>query len=243
MHTLRYDGTFEGFLTLLAYLFSKGEENVRVVNARLSPLDSDFFCQDVPTQPEVARGFFRHLRRLLPYSIFRKVFLYYLCDAAHLEVPFVRALKESLTRKDIWWDITNRAVMELYQAERKFRRERHRWLGLLRFAELPGGVLFAPFEPSYNVLPEIQSHFVRRFPNERFMIFDTLRKLLFMYRERRGELLWIEEFDFAVPRGVDPFAELWKVYFTEIAIPERKNPRRQQGRVPLRVRKFLPEFW
>lgn len=243
MRTLRYDGTFGGFLTVLAHLFSEGEENVRVVNARLSPSDHDFFCQEVSTQPEVARSFFTHLKRLLPNDVFRKVFLYYLCDTAHLEVPFIRAVKKSLKIKDVWQDITDNAVMELYRAERKFRRERHRWLGLLRFTELPDGVLFAPFEPLFNVLPEIQGHFVRRFPNEQFLIFDTLRKLLFVYWEGKGELLWVEEFDFTVPQGIDSFAELWRIYFTEVAIPERKNLRRQQGKVPLRVRKFLPEFW
>lgn len=245
MPNLYYDGTFEGFLCLIYKLIFEGLDlnSVKVENLRLSPWKGDLFSERVKTDPERARTFYRGLKESLPKELFDKIYIYYLCDTAKLELPLAKVLLKVKENPNAWRDITSEEVIRLYRAEREFRRERHRWLGLLRFVELPEGVLFALFEPKFNVLPRICLHFSRRFPNERFIIFDSLRGLLFNHRERRGELLWVESLNIEVPKNVDPYVYLWRSYFKDIAIPERENFKRQLSKLPSRVRRFLPETW
>lgn len=40
----------------------------------------------------------------------------------------------------------------------------------------------------------------------------------------------------------EQFQQLWRNYFQTLAIPERKNLKLQQGKVPLKARGFLTEF-
>lgn len=245
MPSLYYDGTFEGFLCLIQRLLSEEIDlnSVKVENLRLSPWKGDLFSESVNTDSERARIFYKSLKERLPRELFDRIYIYYLCDTAKLELPLAKVLLKVRENPNAWRDITSEEVIRLYRAEREFRRERHRWLGLLRFVELPQGILFALFEPKFNVLPKINSHFTRRFPNESFIIFDSLRGLLFEHRGRRGELLWVEGLKIEVPKDVDPYVYLWRNYFRDIAIPERESPSRQLSKLPSRVRRFLPEMW
>ncbi|MEN3188428.1 MAG: TIGR03915 family putative DNA repair protein [Atribacterota bacterium] len=245
MSVVTYDGTFEGFLTLLATLFPRERslEGLQVVNERLNPENGDFFAEPTTTQPQLAQEFYRQLKVMLPREIFLKLPLFYLCDQARVEISLVRLLRESVQQPQVWKDLTNEHVLHLYRAERAFHREHHRWLGLLRFVELKNRFLFARFEPSLNVLPRLYQHFVRRFPNENFLIFDSRRRLLFSFQDKQTALLWVDAIQLDPSPGEDPFLTLWQAYITEIAVPERKSHSRQRMRLPLRVRPFLTEFW
>lgn len=245
MSALVYDGTFEGFLTLLAVLFlqERPPEGLKVVNERLAPEGNELFTEYIPTQPQLAQEFYRKLKTMLPQEVFQKLPLFYLCDQAQVEIPLLLLLRESTKQPWIWKDLTNAHVLHLYRAERTLHREHHRWLGLLRFVELQNRLLFARFEPSCNVLPRLCQHFVRRFPNENFLILDSRRKLLFSFQKKRSSLLWVDALQLDLPPREDQFAKLWQTYVAEIAVPERKSYPRQRGRLPLRVRPFLTEFW
>ncbi|MCS7241564.1 MAG: TIGR03915 family putative DNA repair protein [Candidatus Caldatribacterium sp.] len=248
MQILRYDGTFDGFLGVLERLYALNDDvlkkGVDVVNERVFPEKKNLlFGEKIAADPKTAWQFYKYLRSIAPRVIFEKLYLYYLCDTACLEIPLALVLKRSRTYPELWKNITDCDVLRLHKAERGLHREKHRWLGLLRFVDLGQGVLLARFEPTYNVLPLIRTHFVKRFPNETFFIVDTLRNLLFAHQRGREELLWVNNLRITTPVGSDPLVSLWKTYFAEVAIPERCNVVRQRRKLPLRFRQFLPEFW
>ncbi|MCS7232848.1 MAG: TIGR03915 family putative DNA repair protein [Synergistetes bacterium] len=244
MVSYTYDGTFEGFLCLIYKLLQTdlNLHEIGVENERLSPLSKGLFSEKIQTDITLAKSFYKQLREKLPEELFKKIYIYYLCDTAKLELPLTKLIKRIDSDPNAWRNITSDEAIKLYQAERAFNRERHRWLGLLRFVEIDERLLFAKFEPKFNVLPRIWNHFKGRFPNENFMIYDSLRKLLFKHMWGKGELLWIDNLDIK-PSLTDPFIYLWKRYFEEIAIPERINTERQKSKLPLRARRFLPETW
>jgi len=120
--------------------------------------------------------------------------------------------------------------------------EKHRFLGLLRFAEVDH-VLYAAFEPDHNILILLGEHFADRLANERFVIHDVKRgQAIFC---DHGE--WIIS-DFTLEKSLDfsdnelVFQALWKGYFEAISIESRKNLKLQQSFVPLKYRKHLTEF-
>lgn len=245
MQILIYDGTFYGFLTVIKLLFlgKKPLDNVQIKNLRITKIKSGLFTERIISEPKVAKEFYEYLRKILPDEVFKKIYIYYLCDTARLELPLIRVLKEIEKNPLIWKNITHKDVNRLYQAEKNFQREKHRYLGVLRFIELPEKILFSWFEPKFNILPCIYKYFVNRFPNENFIIFDNFRKLIFIYLEKKISFFFIDNFKVEISHNIDPLVSLWKTYLKEISIPERINFERQRNRLPLKLRKYLPEFW
>lgn len=246
MESLIYDGTFVGFLNLLHYLLHSPNLSPKtpILNRRLHPEAKGLlFYREIPSREELAREFLVTLEESLGSEVKEKIFLYYLCDTAELEWPLTRVILKARQRRDIFQNITDDDVIKLHSSEREFYRERHRFYGLLRFYQIPRGPLIAPFEPKFNVLPKLFPHFVRRFPKEDFIIVDMKRNLVFTYHRGERRLFWVENFELEIDASLDPYIALWRKYFSEIAVPERLSYERQRSKVPLRVRKFLPEFW
>lgn len=244
MEVLSYDGTFNGFLSVLLYLLRdpKKLSQAQVVNLKINPNSAHILMHQLNYSREEISKFYNYLKNSLEPDFFKKLFLYYLCDGAKIEIHVARAIYLSKKNSKIYKDLTQEDIIKLYQAEKAFFRERHRFLGLLRFIELPDKTLVATFKPKYNVLPKLYSHFLRRFINENFIIFDALRNLVFFYRNKKGRLVFVEGLELEINYEVDPLVRLWKKYFDSIAVSERINLERQRQRLPLRFREFLPEF-
>lgn len=245
MEVISYDGTFNGFLSVLLYLLKEPKRlsQAQVINLRINPNSPDIFIHQLNYSKEEISIFYAYLKNSLELDFFKKLFLYYLCDGAKIEVHVARAIHLSRNNSKIYKDITQEDIIKLYQAEKAFFRERHRFLGLLRFIELPDKTLVATFKPKYNILPKLYFHFVRRFPNENFIIFDLLRNLAFFYKNKKGRLVFVEGLEIEINYEVDPLVRLWREYFDSIAVYERINLERQKQRLPLRFREFLPEFF
>ncbi|MCS7215484.1 MAG: TIGR03915 family putative DNA repair protein [Thermodesulfovibrio sp.] len=240
-----YDGTFEGFLTLLSKYVLEEEalDNIKIKNFRFTQPQGELFYEEVVTNSEKARKFLQYLKKNLPKVFFEKIYTYYLCDHEMIEIPLIKTLKEIKKNPDIFQDFSRDEIIKLHKAEKSFYRERHRWFGFLRFIELPNRILFAKFEPKFNVLPKLWFHFIQRYPNEKLIIFDSLRNLIFLYKDRKKEMMWIDDLEIEIPLETDLFVMLWRNYFFHIALPERKSYERQRNKVPFRTRRFLPEFW
>ncbi|MCS7199534.1 MAG: TIGR03915 family putative DNA repair protein [Caldimicrobium sp.] len=239
-----YDGTWIGFLTLLEtiYLGKIDLEGSSILNLRLLNKNLPLYYEEITSSTERALLFYNHLKKTLPTEFFKKLYIYYLCDQAQLEKPLIRVIKG--TEKDplFWKNITLEDPLVLHQTEKSLWRECHRFKGILRFKSGPNGILLAIIEPKFNILPLLYKHFVRRFPQESFYIYDRLRRLLFSYRNCQSKIMWVEELKLDESLE-DAFEDLWKEYFKEIAVPERKCSKRQRNKLPLRLRKNMPEFY
>ncbi|MCI8557619.1 MAG: DNA metabolism protein [Lachnospiraceae bacterium] len=125
--------------------------------------------------------------------------------------------------------------------------EAHRYMGFVRFEELENGVLYSTIEPAYAVLPLLAPHFSDRFQQENWVIHDKKRSVMAVHP--KGSL-WVladaKELnpDYLMCRSGQEkeFQELWKLFCKTIAIEERRNPRCQQGLLPLRFRSCMTEF-
>lgn len=241
-----YDGTWEGFLTLLHKLTFEVSENlseIKVFNERLLKRREKFLLgKRVETEEALAKELREYLLKIGGKEILREVYYWYLCDKAGLEPSLAKCLREAERDPEIFLRPHVIEAVKLQKAKKALFRERHRWLGFLRFFVPEEGVLFASFEPENNLLPLLGRHFTKRFPKEKIFIVDTLRGILFLGHNLRTQFMYLEEWEIDLKVLKDPFVELWKRYFKEIAVPERVNLKRQQGRVPLKVRPFLPEF-
>ncbi|GHU99236.1 DNA metabolism protein [Clostridia bacterium] len=125
----------------------------------------------------------------------------------------------------------------------KFNHECHRFLGLTRFRETASGVLYAPIAPDHDILETILPHFADRLNGFPFGIYDTSRKFLGLSdgREyRAGKISSDPEIELA--QNEIAFQALWKRYYDDIAVEERKSEKRRRAFMPERYWKFLPEI-
>lgn len=139
------------------------------------------------------------------------------------------------------------AVASMFEINRAVLNESHSFNEFTRFLNMKGNVLVAHIEPKSNVLPFIAPHFSDRMPSENWMIIDNNRKSAVIHPTDQeyylttltgDELLRIN----GLENQDDPFIDLWKEFFTTIAIKPRENYGCQRNLFPIWYRKHATEF-
>jgi probable DNA metabolism protein len=143
--------------------------------------------------------------------------------------------------------LSNEVVSNVARINKYVGGEAHHLLGFIRFSEQENGLLTSVIQPKNNVLSLIAQHFADRLPQEKFVIYDSNRKLAVLHvpgtpwiiakvpelDQKRFQDISMEE---------DEYRDLWKAFFDHIAIKERINPKLQRNKLPLRFRGDMTEF-
>lgn len=159
-------------------------------------------------------------------------------------IAFNFAYKTLAARKSVYANLSDPIVSEFVFTERKVRSEIHLMKGFLRFRESAGGVIYARYSPDNDITESLAPHFLKRFSGLPFIIHDV----------KRGRLAISDGFslkfddtdlkaDFKPSERETEFENLWKRYYKEVNIAERKNERQQNARMPKRYRRFTPEAY
>lgn len=143
--------------------------------------------------------------------------------------------------------LSNETVNQIFKINRYVSREAYHFIEFIRFSEQENGMLAAVIHPKNNVLTMITPHFADRFPQESFLIYDANRKLVSLHVPGKS---WIlaevpdldkEDLD-SISFCEDQYRDLWKIFFNNIAVKDRINPKLQRNNLPLRYRADLTEF-
>ena len=129
-------------------------------------------------------------------------------------------------------------------------REKHRMEAFIRFKLTKDAIYFANIAPDFNVLPLIKNHFKKRYADQKWLIYDLVRKYGIYYNLETVEIITLEldhNFD-ASKTSTEIFApielefqQLWKDYFKSTNIKSRKNMKLHIQHVPKRYWKYLSE--
>ncbi len=239
----RYDGSFPGLLCVLDEALRRAERPFAIVADEdpQSPLFAETLT--IESNDERAELFWHRLRDVFGDRTPRLITRAFLADHPRRDLSILEYLfflhdtgQRGAAR------LSHPSVRLLYDLVRSVTCEAHRLTGLVRFIRTSSGLLVAPLEPDHHVLPLIAPHFVKRLPNERWLIADLRHDLAYYWdtvslHEARPEA---ETFSLRnrPPDGTadDPYERLWRGYFHAIAVAERRNPRCQ--------RRFMPErYW
>lgn len=143
--------------------------------------------------------------------------------------------------------LSNEIVNQVFKINKYVGREAYHFIEFIRFSEQENGLLTSTIHPNNNVLTLIMPHFADRFPQEKFLIFDENRKIAAFHvpgnpwilveapefhENNSGQLAFYE----------DEYRDLWKIFYHNIAIKDRINPKLQRNNLPLRFRKDMTEF-
>lgn len=237
-----YDGTFQGFLTCV-YEHYYGEKAQGIYKASSYQISLMEDHKNIKTNDKKADKVMKALQEKLSWESLHNINYAFLSNDEKKDTYLLSYIVYGFkVGGQLDLQHTHEAVYEVHRLSHSVGFERHRFLGLLRFQEV-GGVLYANFSPDHDIVSLLAPHFSDRLKMERFIIHDVKRSQAIIYD---GNSWWLTDFTLnkELDIGEDEkfYAALWKGYFDQVAIKERKNLRLQQQFVPKKYRNHLTEF-
>lgn len=126
---------------------------------------------------------------------------------------------------------------------KKVRNETHRLKGFIRFQQMENGIFYSYFGADNDVLELIIPHFKIRFNDQQFVLHDIKRKKMAYYDGNNvNTFLAPDSLNITISKNEQLFSKLWKEYFNNVVIDNRKNTKLQNQFAPKKYRWFMNEF-
>jgi probable DNA metabolism protein len=244
MRELTYDGSWNGLLTTFQYCLSRNIELCEITNQQAESATLFGGSEEIQTSFGEAIKIKDQIKSTMGQQPLRLMYHAYLSQEKTIENTLFQYLLLGLKMgKPIRNFLTNDYVNRVEILAQKVMREKHRYLGLLRFSTI-GDILYAEFEPDYFILPLLAKPFFDRLGSEDFIIFDKKRKKAIIKEQEDLYFQDVDENLIANLQAKTPdktYERLWVVYFKTIAITLRKNLKLQRSRVPFKCVPYLTE--
>lgn len=136
----------------------------------------------------------------------------------------------------------NPVVAKLLGAEKHLLGERHLLTGFVRFSDYDGK-LISTITPKNFILPFLAGHFISRFSQEDFLIYDKNHKAALVYQNRSAQIVPMADPQFAIADETEEnYRALWKQFYNTIAIEARYNPKCRMTHIPKRYWENMVEM-
>ena len=137
--------------------------------------------------------------------------------------------------------LAERPVMKLNDLIYKVLHELDKQRGFIRFKETAEGILYAPYSPDNDITDLLAKHFKARLGALRFVIHDLGRAKAAVSNGQNWIMVNAERAEISLSESEAGFEKLWKEYYRNVNISERKNEKLMRASMPVRYWKFLPE--
>ena len=251
MNTVLYDGSFEGFLTAVfeVYEYKFLEPVIHKPNEASGSLFGN--VHKVQTDSSKSKRVYKKLQEKLSKNAVFQLYRTFLSELKGIENVMLRYIQHVIaTPVVVENDYTNEDVLLINQTSRKVHREKHRMEAFIRFQLTKDQLYYSIIEPDFNVLPLISQHFKNRYADQRWLIYDKLRKFGLYYDLEKVEEVEIN-FDTGTNNGQNVYAlydeqeelyqKLWQQYFSSINIAARRNMKLHIQHMPKRYWRYLIE--
>lgn len=239
---LLYDGSFEGFLSLVYEVYYEKLAVSCIVKKMPETLLFERF-HEIFTDEANARKVLDAMTKHFTKEQQRTIFNIFLCDTRAYEMALLEYIRIGFKNPKELRNITNASLFYIQNLEKELLCLVHKMYGFTRFEELEDGTLYAKIETKFNIVLFLGEHFCKRLGNIPFIIHDVKRSLAFIKNEDLREIRSIASFDAPTFSSEEEhFKALWKSFFKAAAVESRYNPKLQQSWVPLLYRTYMSEF-
>lgn len=232
--TFLYDGTFDGFLTIVFICYSSRTLPQKIFSEAeytANFLDHTIYIE---TDFEKSKRVFNGIDKSISYTTLYNTYYAFLSNEKDKEMYILKYLCDGF---DIGPKINNMLtvsyVFKVINMKKRSFGECHRLKGLLRFQEIGNNLYYASIHPDNNIIEPLGHHFINRLPKQNFVIHDKIRNLCLLYNGNEYSI--IDSSNIKIPNisyEEQKYQELWKLFFKTIAIKERKNARCQMQYMP-----------
>lgn len=245
--TLVYDGSFDGFLTAVFEIYER--HITHPIIKKDSDYQDDFFSEKdiINSNTNKAKRVWKGIKKLLKAKGCNTIYYTFLSEISGIENTIFKVIKYAFeTQQNIISDYSNPDVLTLSKTARKVGREKHRMEAFVRFQQTKDYIYFSNIEPDFNVLPLINSHFTKRYADQKWIIYDLKRKYGLFYNLQKTEIITLD-FNLKTSKkdwftlDENEYQTLWKDYFESTNIEERINTKLHVKHVPKRYWKYLSE--
>jgi len=231
-----YDGSYQGLLTSVFEAYSRHETPVNICEDGIIQQGLlDRYLQ-VETDNEKANRVYNGIVKNAGYMVAENTFIAYLSFQEDKEIIILEYIRLAMIYKNnVDSYLTNKFVGLLTKMNLNTNREKHKFLGFIRFSVMEGGVQYAKIKPINNVLPLCAQHFTDRLRNIPFVIHDLNRDRAAVYDTK--QLYYVNAEGFIPPEISDKeetYRELWRVFYKTICIEPRRNEKLRQQLMPKR---------
>ena len=239
---LVYDGTFEGFLSLVYEVYYKKLKPTKIYKT----LPNEILFEEIleiNSSKESGIKVLNAIKTKFPKEILEKILNIFMCDSKEFEMALLEYIVIGFKDSKQLYNINNSCVFYLNNLEKELFRVTHKLTGFIRFEELEDKTLYAKIESKFNIVYFLGRHFLKRFNNQNFIIHDINRKLAFVKIENDFSIQEVAYFDEPIySSNEEKFQKLWKSFFKGVTINERTNLKLQTQMVPLLYRTYMSEF-
>ncbi|WP_375240879.1 TIGR03915 family putative DNA repair protein [Polaribacter sp.] len=249
--TLIYDGSFDGFLCCVFYVFEYKLKNAKIQNEFV--LQNALFSENekISTNKDKADRVWKGLKTKASTISTTKIYYAFLSEQPGVEnilLDYISYIFKSNKKVDT--DFTYDSVLKTSKIAKNVSREKHRMEAFVRFKLTKDAIYFANIAPDFNVLPLISKHFKSRYADQKWVIYDIKRNYGLYYDLEEVTIMQMEfpkNFDFSktdknfFSEEEFEFQTLWQNYFKSTNITERKNMKLHIQHVPKRYWKYLSE--
>lgn len=251
-YILQCEDSIEGIFSAVyaAWELKYGHENTVIQVLGFANTNIELFSTYIPLEPDAEKAgkVLNTIRRTCSDAVYEQLFRAACSDAADKGDAIYRYIQTALRMGNrIFNHFTDPAVVRVMQLSRAVGNAEHHYLGFLRFIEIPGNILLARFAPKPRLTELIMPHFADRFPEERFVIWDTTRNVAGVHVPGQNYImLSLTENQIAMFQSYTEdnmkAEQMWKAFVESISIKERENLKLQQNNIPLHFRTYMPEF-
>jgi probable DNA metabolism protein len=251
-----FDGSFGGLLNCIfrAYQFKDRQVTVTTQQHYQPRMFDD--TVEICTDEARAQRVWAALCRKISSSSQRSFYRCYLSEqAAAFQALFDYAHYVFDHARAVDLDYGHPAVLAVSQFAKQVGREKHRVEAFVRFKKTAEGIFFASINPDFNVLPLAARHFRLRYADQRWLIYDDVRKYGIYY-----DLQQVQEVSLNLAQAgqvLDQYAlsktsmtldakealydQLWRDYFKSTNIVARQNIKLHVQSMPKRYWAYLNE--
>ncbi|MDO1500633.1 TIGR03915 family putative DNA repair protein [Winogradskyella maritima] len=249
--SLKYDGSFEGFLTAVFDIYDLKLTLFDFIHPKHGEVNLFNEIHDVITDEEKSDRVWKGIEQYFSKKGRSRLYYTFLSEQKDIENVLFETIAYAFKSKtNIENDFTYSAVLKVAQMARSVHREKHRMEAFVRFKLTKDNIYFSAVTPDFNVLPLISKHFEKRYADQQWLIYDLERQFGLFYNLEKVEIVSMD-----LPKSLDvsktdastfteeelDFQQLWKDYFNSTNIESRKNMKLHIRHVPKRYWKYLSE--
>lgn len=241
--TYVYDGSFEGFLTVVFLVFETRKKPAKIaseIDFTPSLLDNpENITTDLDESSRVFNGIISKISDLTLHYIYEA----FLSNDSKKELNILEYLILGFEKgPSVDNELSIDSILYVQKLSKAVGLEKQRLKGFVRFVKFDNDLFYSGIEPDNNILEDLGKHFARRLSTQNFIIHDKKRRIAFLYNQKEYMIIDVNKIDLPkISEEEKLYQDLWKTFFKTIAIKERTNKRLQLGFMPKRYWKNMFE--